>query len=350
MKTSRCFGFVFTVVLASATYANVAVAQITPLLQLGLTNGKPEVVVMATPGTILLECTESLGVGSVWRLLNYTMATNQPWVWVDSTPLASDMAGRYYRVASSTTLPPTNPNPSRLIWIPPGVFTMGSPSNEVNRRYDEGPQTVVTLTYGFFIDKFLVTQGDYLAVVGSNPSVFTGDTNRPVDSVNWVNATNYCTALTHRERIAGRLPVGWAYRLPREAEWEYACRAGTTTPFTFGDDYFDLTNYAWFSWNSGTTQPVGTKLPNPWGLYDVHGNVIEICYDWYSYSLPGGSVTNPVGPASGTVKVMRGGCAHADWPPKEDRSACRHLGGFPPLYTWCWAGFRVVLAPTTPGG
>jgi formylglycine-generating enzyme required for sulfatase activity len=120
------------------------------------------------------------------------------------------------------------------LFLPPGTFTMGSPPNEMGRDSDEGPQTAVTLTRGFFIGKYEVTQGEYLAVIGSNPSHFTGDLNRPVERVSWFNATNYCGQLMAQGQAAGRLSTGWVCRLPTEAEWEYACRAGTTTRYSFG--------------------------------------------------------------------------------------------------------------------
>jgi formylglycine-generating enzyme required for sulfatase activity len=152
---------------------------------------------------------------------------------------------------------------------------MGSPDSEQDRERDEGPQTLVTLTRGFWMGRYEVTQGEYLAVMESNPSYFTGDTNRPVENVSWNDATNYCAKLTVRERAAGRLPAGWEYRLPTEAQWEYACRAGSTNRFHYGDDpgYTELANYAWYTINTGSTQAVGGKLPNQWGLYDMHGNV-----------------------------------------------------------------------------
>ena len=112
-----------------------------------------------------------------------------------------------------------------------------------------------------------------------------------METVSWYDATNYCGELTERERAAGRIATNSVYRLPTEAEWEYACRAGTSTRFSYGDDpgYTNLTNYAWYGDNSGgTTHPVGQKLPNPWGLYDMHGNVWEWCQDWWSDTYPGG--------------------------------------------------------------
>ncbi len=193
-----------------------------------------------------------------------------------------------------------------MVWIPPGTFTMGSPATEAGRGSDEGPQTQVTLTRGFFMGRYEVTQGEYEAVQGSNPSRWKG-TNLPVDQATWNDAVAYCQALTQRERSAGRLPAGWEYRLPTEAQWEYACRAGTTTRFSFGDIDAGLEQYGWYTVNSGSrTHPVGGKQPNPWGLYDMHGNVWEWCLDW-SESYPGGSVSDPTGPSTGSSRVFRGG-------------------------------------------
>jgi formylglycine-generating enzyme required for sulfatase activity len=203
-----------------------------------------------------------------------------------------------------------NPNPEKLVWIAPGTFTMGSPESETDRHLHEGPQMMVTLTRGFWMSKHETTQEEYQTVMGSNPSFFTDDALLPVDQVTWHEATNYCGKLTEQERRAGRLPAGYVYRLPTEAEWEYACRAGTTTRFYWGDDLdsSQLGDYAWYKDNSlGRTHPVGVKQRNPWGLYDMGGNVLEWCLDWYSGALRGGSVTNPPGPDSGSFRVVRGG-------------------------------------------
>ncbi len=124
------------------------------------------------------------------------------------------------------------------------------------------------------------------------PPKYSADLQRPVEEVSWNDATNYCAKLTARERAGGRLPAGYIYGLPMEAEWEYACRAGTTTRFSYGDDpnYTQLGNYAWYWENSGgKTHAVGQKLPNPWGLYDMYGSVWECCLDWYGpYPIPAG--------------------------------------------------------------
>ena len=211
---------------------------------------------------------------------------------------------------------PANPNPARLAWIKPGTFTMGSPSTEKERRSNEGPQTQVILSRGFWMSKYEVTQEEYLAVMmGNNPSRFKEDLKRPVEQVSWNDATNYCGKLTAREKAVGRLPAGYVYRLPTEAEWEYACRAGTTTATAFGNSLSSAQanfngnypyNGAAIGPNIVGTTAVGSYAPNAWGLYDMHGNVYEWCADW-SGTYPGGSVTDPKGAVTGSYRVDRGG-------------------------------------------
>ena len=259
---------------------------------------------------------------------------------------------------TNSGLPPF-PAPSNMVWVAAGTFTMGSPVTEPTRASNEGPQTQVTLSRGFCIGKREVTQAEYLALIGSNPSSFTGDLNRPVEQVSWGNATNYCGKLTARELAAARLPVGYKYRLPTEAEWEYACRAGTTTPFHYGDglhsgmadfngrlEYPPCGGNSYYCFNAGGTYlghttAVGTYAPNAWGLYDMHGDVWEWCQDWYSAALPGGSVTDPQGPGSGSDRVARGG----GWANVANacRSAFRDTRF--PTDRWTDLGFRIVLAP-----
>jgi len=221
----------------------------------------------------------------------------------------------------------------KLVQIPAGTFAMGSPADEVGRQPNEGPQTKVTLTKDFFLGATAVTQGQWTAVMGSNPSHFKGDT-LPVETVSWDEATAFCQKLTERERAAGRLGMGYAFSLPTEAQWEYACRAGTTGPYAG-----DLDAMAWYSKNSGsTTHPVGTKKPNAWGLFDMHGNVFEWCADWYApYS--GGVLTDPAGPVSGSARVYRGG----RWGTVGAicRSAHRDFRG--PGFRVNFIGFRVAL-------
>ncbi len=245
---------------------------------------------------------------------------------------------KFYRVQLQT--PPPN-----MVFIPPGTFTMGSPTNDFDSSIDERPQTTVTLTRGYWIGKYEVTQAEYLSVAGTNPSNFPGDLKRPVSSVSWFDATNYCAKLTERELAAGRIPSGSRYRLPTEAEWECAARAGTTTQFSYGDDpnYARTTNFAWFldlGHPDLIVHPVGQRLPNPRGLYDVHGNVWEWCLDNYG-PLPGGVQIDPTGPASTLArdKVARGGAY--DYPNSSCRSGTR-LFRFP-HFPDSDVGFRVVL-------
>jgi formylglycine-generating enzyme required for sulfatase activity len=198
-----------------------------------------------------------------------------------------------------------------MVFISPNTFTMGTPGGEINRQADEGPPTTVTLSHGFWIGKYEVTQKEYLAVTGSNPSQFIGDLDRPVETVSWPDATNYCAKLTQQELAAGRILPGTRYRLPTEAEWECAARAGASTRFNYGNDpdFKDLKNHARYWLNSGSETPrVGQKLPNSWGLHDMEGNVFEWTQDWYG-PYQGASTTDPQGPASNPqgTKVIRGG-------------------------------------------
>jgi formylglycine-generating enzyme required for sulfatase activity len=173
-------------------------------------------------------------------------------------------------------------------------------------------------------------------VMGSNPSDFKhGGPDTPVENVSWDEAMEFCRKLTERERAAGALPAGQVYTLPTEAQWEYACRAGTT-----GAHAGDLEAMAWFGKNAaGTTHAVGTKQANAWGLHDMHGNVWEWCRDWHAPRLPGGTVTDPTGPATGVARVGRGG---GWWNPAElCRSAAR--GGNSPGHRDGILGFRVAL-------
>jgi formylglycine-generating enzyme required for sulfatase activity len=162
----------------------------------------------------------------------------------------------------------------------------------------------VTLTKPFELGVYEVTQEQYEKVmVGTTPSRIKGSQN-PVENVSWNDAVEFCRKLSE---LPGEKKAGYVYRLPTEAEWDYACRAGTTTAYSFGDSESELGDYAWHYKNSrDTTHPVGGKKPNPWGLYDMHGNVSEWCQDWHG-SYPSGSVTDPTGAASGSSRVLRGG-------------------------------------------
>jgi len=224
----------------------------------------------------------------------------------------------------------------KLALIPAGKFMMGSPDSEKGRRDTEGPQHEVTISKPFYMGVTEVTQVQYEAVMGTNPSGFKGATN-PVDTVSWNEAAEFCKKLSEKTRQTVRLPT--------EAEWEYACRAGSKTTFCFGDAEERLGDYAWYSANSGNMMhPVGQKKPNAWGFFDMHGNVWEWCADWYG-RYPEGAVTDPQGPASGTSRVLRGG----GWSntPNICRAAGRDDG--PPGTRGNDCGFRVVVSVSAPG-
>ena len=194
-----------------------------------------------------------------------------------------------------------------MMAIPAGTFVMGSPNDEEGRDDGEGPRTTVTITKPFWLGKTEVTQSQWKAVMGNNPSRFKGD-DLPVEQVSWNDAVAFCEKLNEVARDT--LPDGYHYTLPTEAQWEYACRAGTTTRFYYGDDDNQLGNYAWYHDNKSLkTQPVGEKLPNGWGLYDIHGNVWEWCLDWYDKDYyrvsPEINPEGPQGPLK--MKVLRGG-------------------------------------------
>lgn len=186
--------------------------------------------------------------------------------------------------------------------IPAGAFLMGSPETEQARSSDEGPQREVTISKPFFMGMLMVTQAQYQQVMGDNPSVTAKGGDWPVDNVRWEMAQAFCAKLSTTS--------GKTVRLPTEAEFEYATRAGTTTRYFFGDDpdYQQLSAYAW-TWKDvkEDLQPVGRKQPNPWGLYDVHGMVWQWCSDWYADAYPAGTQTDPTGPEQGTYRVLRGG-------------------------------------------
>jgi len=303
-----------------------------------------------------VQATSNLADSNSWACVDFVRLTATNCLWTDTSKNAAS-GQRFYRTISAAT---------NLVYILPGTFTMGSPTNEALRGTDE-VQHVVTITKGFYMGKNLVTQGDYLSVVGSNPSYFTPDNGytldllRPVEALKWTKATNYCALRTAQEQAAGLIPTNWVYRLPTESEWEYACRAGTTTAFYLGNGL--VSGQANFDGRSGydsstgtITNPSGIFLnktvdtgsyapPNAWGLYDMIGNVREWCFDWYGNyptNTPGGSVADPQGPASGPAHVMRSGYwfASAD----SCRSACRFYTT-DSNFRYYVVGFRVVLAP-----
>ena len=169
----------------------------------------------------------------------------------------------------------------------------------------EKPVHTVRISTPFYLGQYEVTQGQWQAIMGDNPSRFRGDVKLPVESVSWEDVQEFIRRLNTREG-------GSRYRLPTEAEWEYAARAGTTTAYSFGDDPGRLGDYAWFADNAGDrTHPVGQKNPNPWGLYDMHGNVWEWVQDWHG-AYAAGAAVDPAGPSSGSNRVNRGGGWNGD--------------------------------------
>ena len=245
--------------------------------------------------------------------------------------------------------PPGAPNPI-MVAIAPGTFQLGSPVTPLNvapyyNQANAQPVHTVTITQPFWIGNYEVTQAEYQAVMGSNPSYFQGPL-LPVVTVSWSQAVAYCDALTVQEAAAGRLPAGYEYRLPTEAEWEYCCRAGTTTEWSVGDSL----NCA--QANVGCeNQPsaVGSYLPNAWGLHDMHGNVWEWCLDTWdgSANYPAGSTSDPYVTAGSVQRVIRGGSWFNSFNDYHlHRSAFRY--GAPLAYASNAMGFRVVCAPVLP--
>ncbi len=225
---------------------------------------------------------------------------------------------------------PEGAKPLDMILIQPGTFTMGCPSDERGRHSEEWFSHEVTLTQGFYLGMYEVTQAQWEAVMGSKPtdghaaSIYGVGDDHPVFIVSW----NECQ--TFVEYLNG-MGIG-VFRLPTEAEWEYACRAGTETRFSFGDalecsdssSYCTLMDeYMWWDGNDNNqSEEVGSKLPNPWGLYDMHGNLSEWCSDWWEDPSSRGPQVDPQGPSSGLGRVIRGGNWAGD--ASYNRSASRY--------------------------
>ncbi len=268
----------------------------------------------------------------------------------------------------------------KLVWCPPGIFTMENveiieepaPSETISVRSSDDevdatdePALVprrttritpvrVFLSHGYWLGKYEVTQSEWRRVMATEPwrgKQFekTGD-DVPVTYVNWDDATSFCRKLTENELQAGRLRAGWEYTLPTEAQWERACRARTETVFSFGDDASKLDDHAWFSVNAMAVaekgvRRVGEKEPNPWGLYDMHGNVFEWCRDVYAAKLPGGRDPQTIGDSP--FRIFRGG----SW--CMDGSYCRSADRSYPApkkdYAALGVGLRVALCPVQSG-
>ena len=233
-------------------------------------------------------------------------------------------------------------------WCPPGKFMMGSPETEEDREVEEN-QVDVTLTRGFWLGKYVVTQDEWEKVIGTKPwndqDYVKDGPNYPATYVSWIDAVAYVQKLTEQDQQAGRLPKGWKYRLPTEAQWEYACRAGTTTAYSFGNDAGQLVDYAWYDQNAWNVEKrfahaVGEKRVNGWGQHDMHGNVLEWCQDLYTHKLVGG--IDPKGSQSGTDRVDRGG----SWSGIGQYCRSADRGGSYPSLRSSYQGFRVALVPS----
>ncbi len=218
----------------------------------------------------------------------------------------------------------------RFVLIPAGSFVMGSPDN--TGEEDEWPQHKVAITRPFYLGQFEVTQAQWEKVMGGNPSEFQG-AQRPVDHVSWNDCQRFL------EKLATR--TGRTFALPTEAQWEYACRAGSTTPWSFGDRAASAGDYAWLGENSGgRTHDVGGKKPNAWGLYDMHGNVWEWCADFYEkHAYARSAPSDPPGPAQSEGHILRGGAWGED--ALNVRSALRNCNG--PDGAHNGIGFRCVM-------
>ena len=253
-------------------------------------------------------------------------------------------------------------NGMKLRRIPGGRFYMGSHDSDKYLRNNEHPQHRVIIPSNFFIGVYPVTQKQFQDLLEYNPSIVIDNEDCPVDSVTWFSAIEFCNKMSEAESLtpyyslkAVRRRVnnsienanvsilgGDGYRLPTEAEWEYACRAGSITPWCFGDQVLDVGEYAWFYDNSlMETHPVGHRKPNSWGLFDMHGNVMEWCYDWYNESqyqqYAEEETENPAGPTSGTAKVLRGGA----WQFGAEATRCAYRNSSTPDAVAGVIGFRI---------
>jgi formylglycine-generating enzyme required for sulfatase activity len=234
-----------------------------------------------------------------------------------------------------------------MVWIEPGSFWMGSPEIEPGRKIDE-IRHQVTLTQGYWMGKYEVPTAQWERIMGSQTAKSKKQkADSPIEEVSWSDVQVFLEKLNERELKAKRLPEGYRYLLPTEAQWEYACRAGTDSAYSFGDSADDLGDYAWHYDNSATgflfgkkrhLHPVGKKSPNPWGLHDMHGNVYEWCHDWY-VGYTSDPTIDPAGPDNGAFRVFRGGSWYVG--PEDCRSAIRRRHS--PTYQVHSIGFRLSL-------
>jgi formylglycine-generating enzyme required for sulfatase activity len=261
----------------------------------------------------------------------------------------------------------TNSIGMRLTLIPAGSFEMGSDKTVDKDASDaQMPRHTVKITKPFFLGIYEVTQEEYQNVMGTNPSSRSALSSskdlvsklerrkHPVQKVSWLDAIAFCNALSVKERLKPFYKIdgstvtvpdwsGNGYRLPTEAEWEYACRAGKTTRYSFGDNEASLESFAWFVSNSKEhSHPVGEKLVNPFGLYDMHGNVWEWCWDWFG-SYSGQTQSDPHGPEKGTSKVIRGG----SWQNSSKQCLPAFRSGSTLKESDAFLGFRVARLPSS---
>ncbi|WP_397382564.1 formylglycine-generating enzyme family protein [Prosthecobacter sp.] len=226
----------------------------------------------------------------------------------------------------------TNSLGIKMLWCPPGEFVMGCPDDEKEGDYLEG-QVEVRISQGFWLASTPVTQGQWQALMGSNPSKFGGSEDLPVENASWDAAQEFCTKLN----VGQSDHPGYRYALPSEAQWEYACRAGEKGPYSGGS----LDEVGWYDGNSGSkTHDVGQKKPNAWGLHDMHGNVSEWCADWHDFKLQGG--VDPKGPESGAYRVIRGG----SWSSYASLCRAAYRYGYAPGFRSSLLGFRPALVPS----
>ncbi len=265
-------------------------------------------------------------------------------VWYRDTAVQSNHSN--FSNGLSVTFGGTQPI-AGMVPIASGSFSMGSAAAGGSPYFGDSssqPVHTVTISQDFWMGETEVTQAEYQALMGVNPSFYLG-VDLPVETVTWYDARAYCTALTAQEDALGNVPIGFEYRLPTEAEWEYACRAGTTTEFSFGPELYCYdakiysSNHDLGSCSSISAVPVASYAPNAWGLYDMHGNAWEWCLDSFTpYSA--GAATDPFF-TGGTYRIARGG----GWRSHSNYARSAFRGNVNPGYLYDSLGFRVVLAP-----